>query len=107
MVVTVAGISTEVNSVLPKAFSAILVNPFPMPTVLRPESLNAIFPMTVTLSGIMIAVRLSHLKNAEFPIASTLSGMITPERVLHSEKAEVPIVFTVSGIVTDTISSQK
>ena len=60
MVVTVAGISTEVNSVLPKAFSAILVNPFPMLTVLRPVSLNAILPMTVTPSDISSNARLTR-----------------------------------------------
>ena len=32
--------------------------------------------MTVTLSGIVILVRESHLENAESPMAVTLSGIV-------------------------------
>ena len=54
----------------------------------------------VTLSGMVTMDRLLHPMKARFPIDITLSGMVTMDRLLHSMKARFPIDITLSGIVT-------
>ena len=48
---------------------------------------NASSPIDVTLSGMMMSVRLSHQWNALFPIAVTPSGMLIDDRPWQNEKA--------------------
>ena len=50
--------------------------------------------MLVTLSGIVMLVRLVQLKKAPFPILVTLSGIVMLVRRLHSRKALCPMLVT-------------
>jgi len=43
--------------------------------------------MLVTLSGMMMLVRLLHFSNARFPMLVTLSGMMALVRLLHLRNA--------------------
>ena len=50
--------------------------------------------MLVTLSGMIIEVRLLHPKKAEFPMLVTLSGMVIEVRLLQLLKALSPMLVT-------------
>ena len=43
--------------------------------------------MEVTLSGMVMLVRLSQPENAELPMEVTLSGMVMLVRLMHQENA--------------------
>lgn len=60
---------------------------------------NACSPISVTLSGIVMLVRLLQSLNAEFPIEVTLSGMVMLIRFLHLQKDCFSISVTPSGIL--------
>ena len=49
--------------------------------------LNVLFPMLVTLSGMVIEVRLVQPENASYLILVTLSGMVMEVRLVQSENA--------------------
>ena len=55
--------------------------------------------MVVTLSGIVMLVRLSQSSNARRPILVTLSGIVTVVRLSQWQNAPTPMVVTLSGIV--------
>ena len=67
---------------------------------------NASAPMLVTLSGIVIDVRLVQPQNAPAPILVTLSGIVIALRLLQLENAASPILVTLLGIVTEKKLSQ-
>ena len=56
--------------------------------------------MLGTPFGIVTLVRLLHSLNAHFPILVTLSGIVTLVRPLHPENAEGLMFVMPSGIVT-------
>ena len=56
--------------------------------------------MVVTLSGIVILVRLVHPKNASSPMVVTLSGIVILVSLVQSENAQSPMVVTPSGTIT-------
>ena len=60
---------------------------------------NALFPILVTLSRIVILVNDAQFTNAPAPILVTLSGIVILVIFLHSLNAAEPILVTVSGIV--------
>ena len=67
---------------------------------------NASPPMVVTLSGMVILVRLVQLENAATPMLVTLSGMVMLVRLVQLEKAEGPMPITVYPLyVAGIISS--
>jgi hypothetical protein len=51
-----------------------------------PLSRNELLPILVTLSGILMLLRLLHLKKAKSPILFTLSGMLMLLNPMHLEK---------------------
>ena len=66
---------------------------------------KALYPMLVTLFGMVILVRLLQLSKAESLMLVTLSGMVMLVRLLKLEKAEYPMLrtgfpLTVPGMVT-------
>ena len=61
---------------------------------------NADLPMEVTLSGIVILVRLLHKENALSPMEVTLSGIDILARLRHQSNALFPMEVTESGITT-------
>ena len=58
------------------------------------------------LLGIDICVMLVQSLNAYFPMLVTLSGIVMLERFLQAENAFLPIILTPSGIVTVVILLQ-
>ena len=70
-------------------------------TLVRPlHSVNAEYPMLVTLDGIVTDVSPQYA-NAHYPMLVTPSGIVTDVRPLHSVNALDPMLVTLSGIVTD------
>ena len=63
------------------------------------QPLNAFSPMLVTLSGIVMLVKLLQLANAYAPMLVTLSGIVMLVKLLQPLKVELPILVTLSGIV--------
>jgi hypothetical protein len=90
---------TEVSLPQPKkAHGPNSVTLFGMAIEVRPSHLiKASLPISVTLFGMVIEVRPLQPPKAHAPISVTLSGMLIEERPLQSLKAL--IVFTLSGIV--------
>ena len=68
--------------------------------------LNAVFPIVVTLLGMVIDSNEKHLSNTSSPIVVTLSGMVMVVKEEHSENALFPIVVTLLGIVMDVKEEQ-
>jgi len=69
--------------------------------------------MEVTLSGMVIEVRLVQLSKAQSPMEVTLFGMEMEVRLVHDEKADLPMEVTdlpsmIAGIsnAPDALSSQ-
>ena len=60
---------------------------------------KAQLPMVVTLSGIVMLVRLLQPAKAETPMLVTQSGIVMLVRLMQEEKAITPILVTPSGIV--------
>ena len=56
--------------------------------------------MLVTLSGIVMLIRLVQPSKAQFPMLVTLSGIVMLVRLVQPEKTETPILTTPSGMVT-------
>ena len=56
------------------------------------QSLNAEYPMLVTLSGIVTLVSELHPENAESPTLATLSEIVTLVSELQPENASFPII---------------
>ena len=54
----------------------------------------------MTLSGIVILVKLLQPENTEWPILVTLLGIVTPVKLLQPSNAEEPILVTLLPIVT-------
>ena len=69
---------------------------------MQPE--NALYPIQVTLLGIVTFVSEVQPENTEplspFPIEVTLSGIVTLVSEVQSANAELPIEVTLFGIVT-------
>ena len=62
----------------------------------QPE--NALPPMVVTLSGMVMEARAEQPENALSPMVVTLSGMVIDAREEQPENAPLQITFTPSGI---------
>ena len=65
--------------------------------------------MLVTLSGIVMLVRLVQFKKAEFPMLVTLSGIVMLVTLLQTQKAWGPMLVTgfpsmVSGITSSPLA---
>jgi len=58
-----------------------------------------LFPISVTLSGIVMFVRLLQPLKADLPMTVTLSPMVMLVRLAQKEKALSPMLVTLSGIV--------
>ena len=56
--------------------------------------------MLVTLSDIVIVVKLVQWEKARSPISVTLSGIVISVKLVQPEKADTPILVTPSGITT-------
>ena len=67
---------------------------------------NTPCPMFVTLSGIVILVKLAQPSNAELPILVTLSGIVILVKLVQPKNAELPMLVTLSGIVMLVNDSQ-
>lgn len=65
--------------------------------LLQPE--NAVLPILVILSGIVILVRLLQPENALLPILVRLFGIVMLGSLLQPENALFPILVTLLGIV--------
>jgi hypothetical protein len=77
-----------------------LLTPLPIATFVRPRhELNALFPMLVTLSGIVMLPRPVQLSNALSPMLVTRLPIVTFLRPTHQKKASPPMLVTLSGIV--------
>lgn len=68
--------------------------------------MKAPFPILVTLLGIVMLLRVSHLPKAYSPILVTLFGMIMLVRKRQIEKAPSPILVTPFGILMLVRESQ-
>ena len=67
--------------------------------VRRGQFPNALLPMDVTLSGILISSSPVQLENAATSMNVTLSGIVTLFSPMHSANAANPIVVTLSGML--------
>ena len=63
------------------------------------QPMKALLPMLVTLSGIVIFVRPVHPRKAPAPILVRPSPIVMLVRLVHSQKALSPMLLTPSGIV--------
>ena len=70
------------------------------------QSLNALKPICITLSGIMMEVRLLQPSNDLVVISVTLLGILIDLSSLHLLNARKPISVTLSGIWTSVIVSR-
>lgn len=59
--------------------------------------------MLVTLLGMVMLVRLVHLKNAQLPMLVTLSGMVMLVRLSQPKNASSPMLVTPFLIITLSI----
>ena len=55
---------------------------------------NALLPMSITLSGIVMLVKPVHPKNASSSMLVTLSGIVTLVKPVHPENALSPMLVT-------------
>ena len=63
--------------------------------------------MLVTLEGMTISNRESHLENALSPMLVTLEGMTISDRELHHENALSPMLATLEGRLSLTENYKK
>ena len=61
-------------------------------TFISPQPVNALFPMLLTLSGILMLERLLQFENAESPMTSTPSGKTTLINSSQEAKAFGPML---------------
>ena len=66
---------------------------------------NAYFPISVTLSGIVIEVKPVQSENACQPMDVTLSGIVIEVKPVQPLNASQPMYVTPSSIITDLILS--
>ena len=62
-----------------------------MVTLVRPESRNALGPIWVTLSGIVMPPRFPHWANALLPMLVTPLGIVMPPKAEQLKNTSLPI----------------
>lgn len=67
----------------------------------RPEKAKAPSPIVVTLSGIVMLLRLGHESKVRSWIVLISPFIVTEARLLHPWKAYAPIEVTLEGIVIE------
>ena len=67
--------------------------------LVKPQQENAQYSMLVTLSGIVMLVKLLQFSNADSPMLVTLSGIVMLIKP-QPENAAVPMLVTPSSITT-------
>ena len=63
------------------------------------QEANALYPILVTLLGMMRLVRLEQPSKDSLSILVTLLGIVIPFKPLHLKKAPYPMVVTLLGII--------
>ncbi len=89
----------------PNAATPMLVTLPGIVTLIRPESLNALFPRLATLVPIVTLVRLAQPANAQSPTTVMLVGIVTLARLVQESNAPSPMKMTgrawiIPGMVT-------
>ena len=79
----------------------VVVLPLSVSVVTLLQLLNAVPPILVTLSGMVIDVNPVHPEKAETPIVISELGKVIEENPVQPEKAEPSIVVIVFGRVTE------